>query len=324
MTRMNLAGARPASADDARQRLLAGIPVTERQLQLSAVRSLRQTGAGPPMVLLHGPGAHGGVWDRVMPELARRPGGRARPSGAGCVHRGGRIVRPACSTGWTRSSRRPATRRPCSSATSSAGRSRPGTPPATPPLASLVLVVPFGLTPFDPAPDVRAGAHRLLEEPSGAPATPSGGTASATSTGSGRHGCAVGGAGVYNLDLARTPAVAAGMRSLMAEFGMPAIPPDVLGRIAMHAADLGERRPPGARWPGGERALRLAADGDRGRRQRAGDRAAGGLLPASAVLAHASPDGPQMTTTTIDSPADGGHVTLTAALNALAPSMTGS
>ncbi len=105
------------------------------------------------------------------------------------------------------------------------------------PLASLVLVVPFGLTAFDPAPEFGAALNAYLEEPSGE-----------------RHdtlwrhcvrdldglrttmGASWDRLRAYNLDLARTPAVAAGMRSLMAEFGMPAIPPDVLGRIAMQTS----------------------------------------------------------------------------------------
>ena|SRR5215210_7797543 len=60
-------GPRFAGAD-ARQRLLAGLPVTERRLQLAGVSSAVLDGAdGPPIVLLQGEFA--AVWMRVIPEL---------------------------------------------------------------------------------------------------------------------------------------------------------------------------------------------------------------------------------------------------------------
>jgi len=55
-----------------RERLLAGIPVTERRLQLAGVSTaVLEGGAGPPVVLLHGPGEFAGKWLRVIPDLAR-------------------------------------------------------------------------------------------------------------------------------------------------------------------------------------------------------------------------------------------------------------
>lgn len=60
---------RPRSAgDDARQRLLAGLPVTERRLQLAGVSTaVLEGGDGPPIVFLQGEFA--AVWMRVIPEL---------------------------------------------------------------------------------------------------------------------------------------------------------------------------------------------------------------------------------------------------------------
>ena len=44
--------------DAARERLLAGIPVTERRLELAGVSTaVLEGGDGPPIVLLHGPGS---------------------------------------------------------------------------------------------------------------------------------------------------------------------------------------------------------------------------------------------------------------------------
>ena len=54
----------------ARNRLLTGIPATERRLELSGVSTaLLEGGKGPPVVLLHGPGGNAGHWLRVIPEL---------------------------------------------------------------------------------------------------------------------------------------------------------------------------------------------------------------------------------------------------------------
>jgi pimeloyl-ACP methyl ester carboxylesterase len=59
----------PRSAgEDARQRMLAGLPVTERRLQLARVSTaVLEGGDGPPIVLLQGEFA--AVWMRVIPEL---------------------------------------------------------------------------------------------------------------------------------------------------------------------------------------------------------------------------------------------------------------
>ena len=75
----------------ARRHPAAGIPVEERRLKLAGVSTtVLEGGDGPPMVLLHGPGASAAHWERVMPELAATHRviapdlpGRARPRSAG-------------------------------------------------------------------------------------------------------------------------------------------------------------------------------------------------------------------------------------------------
>jgi pimeloyl-ACP methyl ester carboxylesterase len=59
----------PRSAgENARQRLLAGLPVTERRVQLAGVSTaVLEGGDGPPIVLLQGEFA--AVWMRVIPDL---------------------------------------------------------------------------------------------------------------------------------------------------------------------------------------------------------------------------------------------------------------
>jgi len=59
-----------SAGEDVRERLLAGIPVKERRLRLAGVSTaVLEGGDGPPVVLLHGPGANAAHWLRVIPGL---------------------------------------------------------------------------------------------------------------------------------------------------------------------------------------------------------------------------------------------------------------
>jgi pimeloyl-ACP methyl ester carboxylesterase len=58
-------------AESLRERLLAGLAVTERRLSLNGVTTaVLEGGKGAPVVLLHGPGAYGAHWLRILPDLA--------------------------------------------------------------------------------------------------------------------------------------------------------------------------------------------------------------------------------------------------------------
>lgn len=53
-----------------RERLLSGIPVTERRLRLAGVSTaVLEGGDGLPIVLLHGPGEYAAKWSWVIPDL---------------------------------------------------------------------------------------------------------------------------------------------------------------------------------------------------------------------------------------------------------------
>ena len=57
-------------SNDARERLLATIPVTERRVDAAGVSTpVLEGGDGPPIVLLHGPGESAFWWMRVIPDL---------------------------------------------------------------------------------------------------------------------------------------------------------------------------------------------------------------------------------------------------------------
>src|SRR5215207_972057 len=50
--------------------LLPGLPVAERRLEIGgAATAVLEGGDGPPLVLLHGPGANAAHWLRVIPDL---------------------------------------------------------------------------------------------------------------------------------------------------------------------------------------------------------------------------------------------------------------
>ena len=63
-------GRRRAGGDEARRRVLAGAPVTERRVDLAGVSTaVLESGDGPPVVLLHGQGGWSGMWLPVMGDL---------------------------------------------------------------------------------------------------------------------------------------------------------------------------------------------------------------------------------------------------------------
>jgi pimeloyl-ACP methyl ester carboxylesterase len=220
----------------ARDRMLAGIPVSERRLQLAGMSTaVLEGGDGPPMLLLHGPGEFAGAWLPVLPHLVRthRVIAPDLPGQGTCGTPDGpldadRVLR------WLDE----LIERTCPSPPVLVGRviggaigarfaaDHPGR------LAHLVLVDTLGLTPFEPAPRFGLALHRFLAQPSA-------GTYDRfmefctfdldlvrEQLGQRWEPYAT-----YAVELARTPSVQAAMGDLIGQFAAAPIPPVDLARI---------------------------------------------------------------------------------------------
>ncbi len=228
---------RPTS-EDARERLLAGLPVTERRLDLAGVStSVLEGGDGPPVVLLHGPGEFAAKWLRVIPDLVTThrvvapdlPGHGASEVADGPLD-ADRVF------AWLDE----LIEQTCPSPPALVGHLLGGAIAARfasdqgDRLSRLVLVDTLGLSRFRPAPKFALTMIRFLTRPTE-------GTQDRLF-----RGCFVDLDGLreqmgerweplaaYALDCARTPSMKAALRSLMPQFGVPAIPSADLARIAV-------------------------------------------------------------------------------------------
>jgi pimeloyl-ACP methyl ester carboxylesterase len=222
----------------ARRRLLAGVPVTERRLELAGVpTAVLEGGAGPPVVLLHSSGEFAALWLRVIPELAAAhrvvapdlPGHGASGAPPGPLDAGRLLA-------WLGE----LLERTCPSPPVLVGRGLGGAVAARfaaahgDRLERLVLVGALGLAPFDPAPAFGQAMARFAEEPT-----------EATRDGLFRQ-CFVDLDGLarqlgdrwaalaaYALDRGRAPAMAAAMGTLLPELVLPAVDPAELDRIGV-------------------------------------------------------------------------------------------
>jgi pimeloyl-ACP methyl ester carboxylesterase len=223
---------------DARERLLAAIPVSERWLQLAGVSTaVLEGGDGPPVVLLHSSGEFAALWMRVIPDLVTThrvvapdlPGHGASEVADGQLDADLVVGWLGALIGQT-----------CPSPPVLVGHGLGGAIAARFAIAhpnrlrGLVLVDAFGLGPFEPAPSFGLALNGFLEQP----------------TEHTRDGlfeqCFVDLVGLrrqmgerwkpleaYALDGARTPGMKAALGSLMPQLGLPAIPPADLARIVV-------------------------------------------------------------------------------------------
>jgi pimeloyl-ACP methyl ester carboxylesterase len=222
-----------------RDDLLEGLPVTERRLELAGISTpVLEGGEGPPVILLHGPGGNAAHWARVIPDLATShrliapdlPGQGSSTAGDAPLDAErvlawlGELIEQTCP-------RPPAL----------VGFALGGGIAARyaiehgDRLGRLVLVDALGLVAFEPAPDFGRALHAFLAEPT-----------ESTHDGLWRH-CARDLDALlaqmdwepfraYNVDRAATPSVQAALAALMRDFGIPAIEPGHLERIAVPTA----------------------------------------------------------------------------------------
>jgi pimeloyl-ACP methyl ester carboxylesterase len=227
---------------DARQRLLADLPVTERRFLLAGVSTaVLEGGDGPPVVLLHGPMANATHWSGIIPRLVTThrvivpdlPGhGTSEVIEEGPID-SGRVMK------WLDE----LIEQSCKTPPAVVGQLLGGAIAARYAsehghrLRRLVLVDTFGFRPFDPAPEFGLALSNFLAQP-----------AERTHAELWRH-CAFDLDALrqrmgerwlpfeaYNLDRARTPSVQAAVAMLMEHFAVPAIPAGDLARIAVPTA----------------------------------------------------------------------------------------
>jgi pimeloyl-ACP methyl ester carboxylesterase len=264
-TRSRKRGERPEPFPGVRARraLLAGMPVTERTLDLAGITtSVLEAGAGPPVVLLHGPMGNATHWMQVIPGLSAAhrvivpdlPGhGASEVAGSSGLdsHRVlkwlGELIARTC--------RRPPvligqTLGGAIAARFASEESRM--------LMGLVLVDTLGLRPFEPEPEFGRALSRFLAQPT-----------ERSHAEMWRH-CAFDVDALrrrmgprwqsfeaYNLDRAREPGVRDSAARVMELFGLPAIPANDLASISVPTTLI---------WGRHDRATPLAAAEDASRR----------------------------------------------------------
>jgi pimeloyl-ACP methyl ester carboxylesterase len=230
--------AQPAAGEGIRERLLAGIPVSERRLALAGHRTaVLEGGDGPPVVLLHGAGEFAASWMRVIPELVRDHRVIAPDlPGHGASELAGEPLDAGRMMDWVGE----LIERTCPSPPALVGHLLGGAIAARfaidhpDRIGRLVLVDTYGLGRFWPTPRYALAMLAFT-------ARPTEGTQERL-----YRQCTVDLDGLrqqlgergrlleaYALDRARTPTMKAALKHLMPQLGVPAIPPAELARIAV-------------------------------------------------------------------------------------------
>jgi pimeloyl-ACP methyl ester carboxylesterase len=214
---------------------LAGLPVTERRLQLAGISTaVLEGGAGPPVILLHGPSGYAAHWMGVIPGLvaSHRVIAPDLP-GHGASEAGGPLDVEGV-LGWLDA----LIERTCMSPPALIGQLLGGAIAARfaidrgDRLSRLVLVDTFGLREFQPSPEFGLALSQFLAQPT-----------EVTHRSLWQH-CAFDldrlrrqmgerwpPFEAYNVERARAPSVQTAVVALMEQLGVPAIPPADLARI---------------------------------------------------------------------------------------------
>jgi len=227
-----------SGGEGAREKLLAGVPVKARRLQVAGMAtSVLEGGEGPSMLLLHGPGGYGAIWQQVIPDLAAThrivapdlPGHGASSSADGLLDVDrvlawlGEVIDETCATPPVLVGQL------VSGAIAARFAAEHGDQ-----LDRLVLVVPSGLAPFEPTPAFGTALTGFLSAPS-----------EASHDDLWKH-CVFDLEALqhrpavrwdlmkaYNLELALVDGATDALQALIEQFGLDPIPEDVLARIAV-------------------------------------------------------------------------------------------
>ena len=225
------------AGESARQQLLAGLDITEQTIDLAGIQTaVLETGEGPPLVLLHGPGEFKERWIRVIPALSRThrviapdfPG-----HGQSDTHPDGldadRIFAWLDALIDQRCSDRPVLVGHILGGSVAAryAASRPGK------LGRLVLVDSLGLAKFRPHPRFALGLLGFMARPGEAShrrfMSQCLANAETVEEAMGEKWAAL---RQYSIDRAKDPGVKAAMKALMSQLGVPPIPTADLESIA--------------------------------------------------------------------------------------------
>ena len=230
--------AQPAAGERIRERLLAGIPVSDRRVVLAGhPTAVLEGGDGPPVVLLHGAGEFAANWMLAIPELVRSHRVIA-PDLPG--HGASELVGEPLDTARTMDWLDELIEGTCPSPPALVGHLLGGAIAARyairhpDRISRLALVDSYGLGRFWPAPRFALAMLAFV-------ARPTEGTQERLF-----RQCMVDLDGLrrrlgergrlleaYALDRARTPAAKVALKYLMPQLGLPAIPPAELARIAV-------------------------------------------------------------------------------------------
>ena len=245
--------------DTARERMLAAIPADERRLELAGISTpVLEGGDGPPVVLLHGPNGSAAHWIRVIPALVatHRVIAPDLPGHGASEIDGARLDVERVSA-WLAE----LIERTCPSPPALVGHELGGAIAARfaadhgDRIGRLVLVDALGLVPFDPVPDFGRALGEFLSEPNERTHDElwryCAHDLDRVRAGLGEHWEPF---AAYNVARARTADAQAALGALMAQFGMPAIPPADLERIAVPAELIWGRRDLATRLPVAEEA----------------------------------------------------------------------